>query len=83
MKIRWLFILKGFVSDGCDFENNVLPNTEPVKFSKSRRYMMTTSYRRKDEESYGVLYKLESVNRSVWKVIEKRVAVVKLSLIHI
>ena len=34
MKIRWLFILKSFVSDGCNFENNALPNREPVKFSK-------------------------------------------------
>ena len=51
MKIGWVFILKGFVSDGCDFENNALPNREPVKFSKGWRYMMTTSYRWKDEAS--------------------------------
>ena len=49
MKIRWLFILKGFVSDGCDFENNALPNWEPVQFNKGWRYMMTASYRWKDE----------------------------------
>ena len=51
MKIRWLFVLKSFVSDGYDFEINSLPNREPVKFSKGWRYMMATSYRWKDEAS--------------------------------
>ena len=39
MQVGRLFILKGFVSDGCNFEDNALPYRQPVKFSKYGHYI--------------------------------------------
>ena len=51
MVVYSAIILEGFVSNGCNFEFNPLPDGESMKFSKDRRNMMTAPNRRDDKPS--------------------------------
>ena len=48
-EVKWLSVLEGFVSNGCNFEFNPLSNWEPVKFCKNWKNVMTTSNGRYDK----------------------------------
>ena len=50
-EVRRLTVLECFVSNGCNFEFNPLPDGEPVKIDKNRRNMMTTPYGWDDKPS--------------------------------
>ena len=76
-KIRWLFIMKGFIGDAGYFKVDTLFDRQPVKFNQGRSNVVRTSEGGKDSTSKRVLDNLKTVKGSIRKIVEEGIAVVK------
>ena len=76
-KIRWLFIMKGFIGDRGYLKVDTLFNRQPVKFNQGRSNVVGAFEGGEDSTSKRILDNLKAVKGSIRKVVEKGIAIIQ------